>query len=91
LGGFYLYLGEEQLIRDLRTNVKAGILSNSLKEREIAFGHNRKPVANLKSLMTLFIESLDDFTLKILIVAAIVSISIKFMISRLSNYRRRSS
>jgi magnesium-transporting ATPase (P-type) len=64
------------LIRDLRTNVKQGINSNSNKERELTFGHNRKPKAKLKSLLSLFIESLDDFTLKILIVAAIVSISI---------------
>lgn len=74
VGRFIVNSGEEQLIRDLRTNVKAGVISSSLKDREAAFGHNRKPASKLKSIMTLFIESLDDFTLKILIVAAAVSI-----------------
>lgn len=73
-GRFIVNSGEEQLIRDLRTNVKAGVISSSLKDREAAFGHNRKAASKLKSILTLFIESLDDFTLKILIVAAAVSI-----------------
>ena len=74
VGRFIVNSGEEQLIRDLRTNVKAGVISSSLKDREAAFGHNRKAASKLKSILTLFIESLDDFTLKILIVASAVSI-----------------
>jgi magnesium-transporting ATPase (P-type) len=68
------------LLQKLKTNPKDGISSDSIDSRTLAYGSNRKAVKILKSAIQLFIEACDDFTLKILIVAAIVSISAKIII-----------
>lgn len=47
------------------------------RERKIAFSSNRKEISPPKPFCTLLLEALNDFTLKILIVAAIVSIIIE--------------
>ncbi len=54
---------------------KNGISTEDINSRILAFGSNKKAAKKLKSALTLFIEACDDFTLKILIVAAIISIS----------------
>ena len=59
-----------------------------MEERELAFGHNRKPKQVLKTLYALFVESMDDFTLKILIVAAFISISCVSNFSRGDDHQR---
>lgn len=47
-----------------------------MEERERAFGHNRKPVIEPKGYCELLYEALSDFTLRILIFAALVSIAV---------------
>jgi hypothetical protein len=42
-----------------------------------AFGHNMKEVSVPKGFLELFIGALDDFTMKILIFAALASIAIE--------------
>jgi len=49
--------------------------------REEFFGHNRKPEAKLKTLWQIFLGAMDDFTLKILVVAALVSILVEMLTS----------
>lgn len=45
-----------------------------MAEREQLYGHNRKPEVKLVSFWSLLKMALNDFTLKILMVAAVVSI-----------------
>lgn len=80
-GVFFNYFpGDQYLVQKLKTNLKEGISNDSIDARTHAYGSNRKAVKILKSAMQLFIEACDDFTLKILIVAAIVSIGKSFFI-----------
>ena len=66
--------GEDALLEKMRTDRKKGVDQNSLAYREEFFGTNKKDPLKLKTLMQIFIQAFDDFTLKILIVAAITSI-----------------
>jgi magnesium-transporting ATPase (P-type) len=70
------------LLQKLKTNPKDGISSDSIDSRTLAYGSNRKAVKILKSAIQLFIEACDDFTLKILIVAAIVSIIVEMIMEK---------
>jgi magnesium-transporting ATPase (P-type) len=45
-------------------------------QREMIFGSNKKPVVVAKSFLQLLLSALNDFTLKILIVAAVFSIGL---------------
>ena len=66
--------GEEKLLESLKTDRKRGIIAGNSGCREDFFGHNRKPEAKQKTLWQIFLGAMDDFTLKILVVAALVSI-----------------
>ena len=59
----------------LDSNLEKGINSNEydLQMRSDKFGNNRKPEVKTRSFMELLWEALQDFTLKILIVAAFTS------------------
>jgi len=65
----------------LCTDKKDGIKAENAPTREDFFGHNRKAKAKLKTLWEFLIMALDDFTLKILMVAAVVSIAIEMATS----------
>jgi magnesium-transporting ATPase (P-type) len=67
--------GHNQILSLLQVDPKNGISTEDINSRILAFGSNKKAAKKLKSALTLFIEACDDFTLKILIVAAIISIS----------------
>lgn len=71
--------GEAFLIRGLKTDAKLGIsgTEKDLHSRDIAFGNNRKAPTLTKSFFDLLIDALGDETLKILMVAAAVSIIIE--------------
>lgn len=43
------------------------------EDRRIAFGDNNKETCPLKSFWELFAEALDDFTIKLLLIAATIS------------------
>lgn len=47
---------------------------DDLLDRETAYGHNRKPEVEPKNYFELLWEALNDFTMKVLMVAAFVSI-----------------
>jgi Ca2+ transporting ATPase len=65
------------LLEKLDSDRKRGIMASSVENREKYFGSNRKPPKKLKSVMDILLGALDDFTLKVLIVASILSISKK--------------
>jgi hypothetical protein len=76
MGGLFQFiLGENALLEKLDSDRKRGIMASSVDSREKYFGSNRKPPKKLKSLLDILIGALDDFTLKVLIVASILSIS----------------
>jgi len=83
--------GLQVLVTGLNSDPKKGIKGDrsDLMDREASFGHNRKPEVKPKGLCELLLDALDDFTLKILIVAAIVSIIVE--VSTASDDHRSTS
>lgn len=79
--------GDDGILNKLKTDRKNGIQKANSLGREEFFGNNKKPEAKLKSLLEIFMQALDDFTLKILIVAAIVSIG-NFYLYPMHSYNR---
>lgn len=71
----------------LQTDKEKGLDETDFPLREEAFGHNRRQEVPLKSYFTLLCEALEDFTLRILIVAAIFSIVAQ--LATASNARER--
>lgn len=67
--------GDDVILQKVRSDRKRGIISENKIFREDFYGHNRKPDAKLETIWEIFLGAMDDFTLKILLVAAIVSIS----------------
>lgn len=55
-------------------DVKVGLTGSDFKSRSDQFGSNYREPLKAKSWITLFFGALDDFMLKVLIVAAIFSI-----------------
>lgn len=68
--------GIDGLVTLLNTNVDKGIDVSSVKTRRALYGCNSLPAAPRKTFWQLFVDSFDDATLQILIVAAIVSLAI---------------
>lgn len=67
------------VIEGLMTDINKGINSTprDLEEREKWYGHNRKELVLPASFCQLFCDALEDFTLRILVVAAIISIAVE--------------
>ena len=68
--------GVSGLVTLLQTDADKGIDSSTAEERRSQFGCNSLPAAPRKTFWQLFVDSFDDATLQILIVAAIVSLAI---------------
>lgn len=66
------------LFAALGTDAKGGVPASeaALAARKACFGTNQKDPKKPPSFFSLFIEALDDFVLKILMVAAVVSIGL---------------
>lgn len=71
--------GTSSLLKELDTNLQAGIKKDSIEKRVKAFGDNHPPMIVPKSFISLFCAALNDFTLIILMVAAVKSIVIKMI------------
>jgi len=69
--------GMDNLLEALDINVSTGISINSTGARERCFGTHFKEPPVLTPFWQLLIAALDDFMLKILIVAAIVQLAIE--------------
>ncbi|CAK72615.1 unnamed protein product (macronuclear) [Paramecium tetraurelia] len=68
--------GQEFLEMALCSNYKDGLQLNDWSQRELNFGHNRKPLILPKSYFQLLWGALEDFTMRILCLAALVSIAV---------------
>lgn len=64
------------LAKLLAVDVEKGVQSKTIETRRELFGENDLPLSERKSFMELFVDSFDDATLQILIVAAVVSLAI---------------
>lgn len=72
-------LGLDNLFEGLETSLEKGIAKSTIEERKIAYGDNMPPLNNIKGCLTLFIEALNDFTLIVLMIAAVVSIIVNMI------------
>ena len=68
--------GDKFLEEGLRTSLKNGISSDTIKDREEFYSSNRKEAIKPKTIWELIWEASDDLILRILIVAGIASIII---------------
>ncbi|CAD8110921.1 unnamed protein product [Paramecium sonneborni] len=68
--------GLQNLEMSLCTNFTKGLKGDDFKEREILFGNNKKPVIPPKTYIKLLLQALEDFIMRVLLVASIVSIII---------------
>jgi len=73
--------GVTKMLEMMQTNPKTGVNEDSLESRSHFFGSNEKANRPLKSIFMLLMEALDDFTLKILIVASFVSIIVEMIVA----------
>ncbi|EAS05962.2 calcium-translocating P-type ATPase, PMCA-type protein (macronuclear) [Tetrahymena thermophila SB210] len=75
--------GVEMLEKHLHTNFKDGLNDDPQEflERKEAFGDNQKVAIPLKTFFELFIEALDDFTVKLLIVAAAAALILEMALA----------
>jgi len=64
----------EGIAQRLKVDLKVGLTGEDLPERTEQFGNNNRPALKAKSWLKLFIAALDDFMLKVLMVAAVFSI-----------------
>jgi magnesium-transporting ATPase (P-type) len=68
--------GVEGLLSKLKTNAETGIQEQSVLARRKALGYNSLPSAPRATFWQLFMQTFEDATLQILIVAALVSLAI---------------
>ena len=72
--------GEAWIEKGLCTDFKNGLTGADLSERAAHFGSNRKVPPPQRTYCEIVAEALGDFTLRILIVAAIISIILNMII-----------
>lgn len=68
--------GVDAFVKTLMTDPDSGASESSIEQRRALFGSNTLPSTPRKSFWQLFVDTFDDATLQILIVAAIVSLVI---------------
>lgn len=73
------YDGVEGLASKLFSHPNDGIVPNDLEERDQAFGSNAKDPPKRTGFCKLMLMALDDFMLKVLIVAAIISLIVSMI------------
>ena len=74
-------LGVEGIISKLKVDVKVGLTGSDFKSRTEQFGSNYREPLKAKPWIKLFLEALDDFMLKVLIVAAAFSITFDMILA----------
>ena len=68
--------GETWILDGIFTDSNKGLLCNDFEERLQTYGSNKKPVIEPKGYFEILLNALEDFTLRILLGAAIASIVI---------------
>jgi magnesium-transporting ATPase (P-type) len=71
--------GIDGLLGKLKTSMTEGIKGHDLLERDEQFGNNKKADYKTTGICKLFLMALDDLMLKILIVAALISIVVSMI------------
>lgn len=73
------YGGVEGIAEKLFSDVKNGLTPNDIEERDLVFGSNAKDPPKRSSFCKLMLQALDDLMLKVLIVAALISLIISMI------------
>ena len=68
--------GVKSLLKLVSTHADHGITEDSIDSRRELFGSNKLPSSPRQTFWQLFVDTFDDVTLQILLVAAIVSLVI---------------
>lgn len=76
---FVRFLGVDGISNKLKVNVNTGISGDSFVTRTEFFGNNYREPLSAKGFCTIFLEALDDFMLKVLIVAATGSLIFEYI------------
>ena len=76
---FLLCVGVEGISNKLKVDLTKGLSGDSFPARTEFFGNNYREKIKAKSFCTIFFEALDDFMLKILIVAATFSLIFEYI------------
>ena len=63
----------EDVEKELNTNVEKGLTSDEVRKRQEKYGYNELQAAKKKTLLQRFIDQFKDFSIIVLIIAAIVS------------------
>lgn len=74
------FLAPNSLFDKLGTDLEKGIASSSIEARMAAFGSNEPPQKAVKGCCTLFFEALNDLTLIVLLIAAVISTIINMIV-----------
>lgn len=72
-------IGLEKMMEKLQTSLETGIKASTVEARIEAYGSNKPPATSIKGCCKLFLEALNDLTLIILMIAAVISIIINFI------------
>ena len=64
---------QEEVEKELQTDVKKGLTTEEARKRQEKYGLNELKAKKKKSLFQKFIEQFKDFSIIVLIIAAIVS------------------
>ena len=72
-------IGLDHMLEKLQTSMESGISSKTVDARVEAYGTNKAPQTPINGCIKLFIHALNDFTLIILMLAALKSIVINFL------------
>ena len=72
-------LGVEEISNKLKTHLTNGLNGGDFPERAKHFGDNFRPPLVAKSFCKIFWEALDDFMLKVLLVAATGSLIFEYI------------
>jgi len=62
------------MLQKLKSNKEKGLTGEDFPQRTASFGNNHRPDPIAKSFCTILLEALDDFMMKVLIVAATASL-----------------
>jgi len=81
-----LITGLEGISNKLKAHTKTGISALTFNDRTHSFGNNMRDPIKAKSFCKIFREALDDFMLKVLIVAATGSLAFEYIGSDPSHY-----
>ena len=75
-----IFLGLESVGNKISTNLSEGISINEVERRRLAYGSNAKQKKPLRTILQILCSVLEDFMLRILIVASIVTIIVNLIV-----------